>query len=514
LLALAQVHVKNNEPYKAMNDYTLIITNSRFSPGYYRERAMVKLQIKDTTGALADFNQAIGLDAREPNLFYGRAQIYMMRHAFEEAIQDLAKAEELDPKSSRYPFQRGLAMLAMGQVSKASTQFAVARKNNASSDEMRTMASQAWSRYEIGQTQARPGQLQQALATLNDALSLNPELVEAALEKGKVLMKMLDFATAEASLSEALEVRRTYNPVRVARSTTRLALKNTEGALQDCMTALQFEAQNYLALIALAEVYMAQDRMPDAQDQFKKAENLYPEQPNAYLAHARALIRAGLPDKADGLLDKALKYSKDNQADALLAQAEHALRKHDYKEAQKLAEKSLKSGLILADALLVKGYATVLAGDAKGGLSQILSVADKDPDQYYPQALILGAEAYLKLGQPNRAHQLLDKMQPSRRAYLAAAYYTALGNTRFASDSLAEAKVAYTAAQAADDTYAPAQYGLARCAARAKDADLALRLLKECLRTKPLPKEAVQDDAAFAGFKEDKRFRSIIRDIY
>jgi tetratricopeptide (TPR) repeat protein len=402
----------------------------------------------------------------------------------------------------------------MGQIEKASKQFAIARKNNASSDEMRSMAAQAWAKYEIGQTQARLGQLQQALTTLNDALSLNPELVEAALEKGKVLMKMLDYAAAESSLSEALEVRRTYNPVRVARSTTRLALKNTEGALQDCMTALQFEAQNYLALIALAEVYMAQDRLPDALAQYKKAESLYPEQPAAYLSHGRSLTRAGQPDKADDLLEKALKYSKDNQAEALLAQAENALRKHDYKETQKIAEKSLKSGLILDDAILIKGYAMALGGDAKGGLSQILGVADKDPDQYYPQALLLGAETYLLLGQPNRAHQLLDKMLPARRALLAAQFNTSLGNARFAADSVAEAKQAYTAAQTADDRYAPAQYGLARCAARAKDMDLALRLLKESLRTKPMPKEVVQNDAAFAGLKEDKRFRSIIRDIY
>ena len=262
-------------------------------------------------------------------MYYGRGQLFVLRHSYEEAILDFAKAAELDPKASKYPFQQGVALLALNKVPQAAEQFALARKNNPTSDETRTMAAQAWAKYEVGTTLTRLGQLHQALAIYNDALSLNPELVEAYLEKGNVLLKMLDFAGAETCFSAALEVRRTYTPVRVGRSTARLALKNNEGALQDCMTALQFEAQNYLAVIALAEVYMAQDRLQDALVQYKKAESIYPDLPNAYLAHGRALTRAGQPDKAEDFLDKALKYSKDNQAVVLEAQAENALRKHD-----------------------------------------------------------------------------------------------------------------------------------------------------------------------------------------
>jgi|GEM_PF-5602967 len=517
LLAQALVYLKNNEPYKALNAYTVIITNSRFSPGYYKDRAAIKTQLKDTTGALADYNQAIALDAAAPDLYYGRGQLFVLRKRYDEGIADFAKAAALDPTASRYPFAQGVAYVSLNQVAKAAAQFGIARKIGASSDETRTMGAQAYSKYAVGRTIAEMGQLNLALEAFNNAISLNPELLEAHLEKGYVLMRMMNFVAAEACFSEGIVVSGAYTPIRVARSAARLALRNTDDAMKDCVAALQLEPQNYLATIALADVYIASDREQDAVTNYKKAESISPESPKAYLAHGKALTKLGQCDNAQTLLDKALKYSKENPTIVLLAQTENALRAQDYSAALKLADKCLKSGKVLPEALLAKGVATLYndgSKEAKDALSQILAVADKDADQYQPRSFVLAAEAYLVNNQPARARQMLDKLLPARRAYLGAEYLTMVGNVRLAADSVDQAKVAFTEAQKVDDTYALAKLGLARCAAKANDIDLCLKLLKESLTVYKLPKDRILADPFFAVIKEDKRFKKTVRDIY
>jgi tetratricopeptide (TPR) repeat protein len=93
-------------------------------------------------------------------------------------------------------------------------------------------------------------------------------------------------------------------------------------------------------------------------------------------------------------------------------------------------------------------------------------------------------------------------------------YYAVLGDVYFAADSLAEAKQAYTKAATLDENYSPARYGLARVAAKNRETEVAVKLLKQCLATKPYPKEYVQEDPAFEGIRDDKRFKSVIRDVY
>lgn len=514
LLVQAKVHLTMNEPYKALNDYTLIITNSRFSPAFYKERAAVKMRVRDTAGAIADFNQAIGLAPQQADLYFGRAQLHMAKKNYPAAITDFGSAITYEPTVSRNSYQRGLAYLAAGDVAHAAEDFAQARQKNASADELREMAAHAWRLYEQGAVEAKSGLYTQALNTLSEALSLNPDLVEASLEKGTVLMKMLDFKAAEACFTAALEARKTYTPVRVARAQVRLEQKNTEAALQDCMVSLQQEAQNYNATVTLANVYAAQDRLQDAENQYKRAEAIYEEQPQAYLAHGRALSRAGKTDKAEDYLEKAVKYSKGAEALPYAELGENALRAHEYKDALNYAEKSLKTGVALPQTYLVKGRALVGMGQNQPGISELLRVADKDPEQYLPAAHLYISNAYLRQGLPSRARQELDKLKPERRAYLGTAYWVAVGDLRLAVDSLDGARAAYTQAVNLDETCATARYGLARCAAKTKDTDKVLALLKESLKTRPYSRDYVEGDASFAYLAQDKRFKALLKEAY
>ena len=516
LLARAGTYLKMQEPYKALNDYTLIITNSRFSPIYYKERAAVKMRLRDTVGAVADYDQAIGLDAARPDLYQGRGLLLKARRNYKAAVDDFTKAMELEPAAASHPYERGQTYLAANDVSRAAEDFALARQKGATSDELKTMAALAWERFEKGADQARLAYYSQALVTLTDALLLNPDLVEASLEKGTVQMKMLDYAAAQQSFNQALEARTTYTPVRVARSKVRLLLKNPDGALQDCMAALKQEPLNYSANVALGDVYAAQDRLNDALAQYKKAEAIMDELPLAYLAEGRTLSRAGQYGKAESSLGRAVKYSEKEKTQALpLAElGENALRAHLYKDALSYAEKSLKTGTPMPEAFLVKGRAEVALGQAQQGLSDILRVADKDPDQYYPSARLYSCAAYHRLSQPTRARHELDKLEPSRRQILGPAYLLALADCRLATDSIEGAHALYAQAFSQDNGNKLARYGMARCAARSHDADKALSILRECLPAHPVPKDAVLADPAFTSLATDKRFKALVKEAY
>ncbi len=516
LLARAQTHLKMSEPYKALNDYTLLITNSRFSPIFYKERAQIKSLLRDTAGAIADYDQAIGLDAGRPDLYHGRGLLLAGKRSHKAAVADFTKALELEPDAARHYFRRGQVHLATGQVAEAGTDFAQAREKNPSPDERAAMASAAWASYEQGRVLMQMGKFAPALDKCLEGLTLNPELVEAALEAAQAQRRMQALPEAEKTLTQTLAARKNYVPLLVARAHIRLDQGLPDGALQDAMAAQQLEPHNYDVAVCLGDVYMAQDRAADALAQYKRAYAMNDELPKAWLHQGCAYTRAGQTDKAEDCLEKALKYTPDPkaQAEPLTALATNALRALDYDAAAKYADKSLKTGNPTPQAYLAKGRALMGNGEAQQGLIEIMRVADRDPDQFFPEARIYAAKAYLRLGQPPKARQELDRLQPARRQALGAAYWLALADCRLAQDSLEAARQLYRQVLQHPALGPQARYGLACCAAKARDLDQAFTYLQESLKARPYSKDEVQDDPMLKNLAADRRFKAIVKEAY
>ena len=73
------------------------------------ERGNMKFILKDYTGAIADYNNAIKLDPKDAKAFQKRGDAKRTLEDYRGSIVDYNKAIELDPKESWAYFSRGVA---------------------------------------------------------------------------------------------------------------------------------------------------------------------------------------------------------------------------------------------------------------------------------------------------------------------------------------------------------------------------------------------------------------------
>jgi tetratricopeptide (TPR) repeat protein len=76
----------------------------------------VKLQ---TARVLADLTEAIRLNSSCCYLYYNRANVYILRHDYQHAVDDYNRALELDANLAEAYYNRGLVQIALKQQQKA-----------------------------------------------------------------------------------------------------------------------------------------------------------------------------------------------------------------------------------------------------------------------------------------------------------------------------------------------------------------------------------------------------------
>lgn len=72
----------------------------------------------DSGRAIADFDKAIALDARAAGAYHARGLIHLASKAHDRALADLTKAVEIEPRAVAF-YDRHLVYLALGQKDKA-----------------------------------------------------------------------------------------------------------------------------------------------------------------------------------------------------------------------------------------------------------------------------------------------------------------------------------------------------------------------------------------------------------
>ncbi len=82
--------------------------------------------------ALADYDQAIGIDPKQAPLFLGRGTIFALKGTYQRALDDYDQALRLDPNFAQVYVVRGLLLSKLGQPERAAGDFAKARQLNPS----------------------------------------------------------------------------------------------------------------------------------------------------------------------------------------------------------------------------------------------------------------------------------------------------------------------------------------------------------------------------------------------
>jgi formylglycine-generating enzyme required for sulfatase activity/Flp pilus assembly protein TadD len=115
--------------YYALKDFDRAIGLKPDAEAYY-ERATVKNNLKDYSGALEDSNKAIELNPNYKEAYIGRGEIRDNMGDYNGALADLNKAVELDPENADAYQMRGSVKESMGDANGALLDLKIADKLN------------------------------------------------------------------------------------------------------------------------------------------------------------------------------------------------------------------------------------------------------------------------------------------------------------------------------------------------------------------------------------------------
>jgi tetratricopeptide (TPR) repeat protein len=150
----------------------------------------------DHDRAIADYAQAIKLNAKFGAAYNNRGVAYDKKGEFDRAIQDYEQAIKLKPTPEAH-FNRGNAYLGKSQYASAIDDYNAAIKLKA--DFAAAFDNRCWARAVVGI-------LKQALADCNEALRLMPNNAATLDSRAFVFLKMTQFDAAVSDYDAALRI--------------------------------------------------------------------------------------------------------------------------------------------------------------------------------------------------------------------------------------------------------------------------------------------------------------------
>jgi tetratricopeptide (TPR) repeat protein len=148
---------------RAIADYNEAIgLDGKYEPAYYNRGEAYRAK-GDTDRAIVDYTEAIRLDANDADPLIARGIAYRVKGDSERAIADLNEAIRLNPKIDSAYFNRGIVYLYSGSLSQA-----LADVTRASELDPKDAYAALWVEI-VGQRSKAPSRLAQASAALDMA---------------------------------------------------------------------------------------------------------------------------------------------------------------------------------------------------------------------------------------------------------------------------------------------------------------------------------------------------------
>jgi tetratricopeptide (TPR) repeat protein len=196
-------------------------------------QANAKYQKKDYPGAIADYDQAIRLAPKHPNIAEAYHNRGMSRYILGDkpgAVTDFDQALRHDPNQAKTYNGRGLARHTLGDRPGAIADFDQAIRLNPS-------YSSAYNHR--GQARFAQGDKQGAIADFDQAIRLSPNYASAYNNRGLVLFTLGNKDEAIADFDQAIRLIPTYAAAYRNRGMALAASGNKQGAIADYQKALE-----------------------------------------------------------------------------------------------------------------------------------------------------------------------------------------------------------------------------------------------------------------------------------
>lgn len=351
-------------------DHSLVLELDSSDADAYWCRGVAKRYLKDTAGALADFDQALLLNPAHARALADRALLKWLLHhgsGNEDGAQsDYAEALRLDRElvepdlepAARFYRERGLSKITLGvDVKGAVSDFGKVIRLAPAGD---AYVQRAWARLRIRDYMGAVDDYAEALAlsseriwlyeergdartTMRDflgaesdytrALELTPLETECWLKRGAVRLKMHDNKGAGEDFEAFIKV----EPRRAVgfwkRGVLKLVLEDFEGALEDCNRGLELEPQDAFGYLLRGEIHEKEGQNDAALRDYERASALDPKSSEAFCK--RASLKDACGDLM-GALEEARKACElgHQKADTYLARAGFLFQTNDLRGAQ------------------------------------------------------------------------------------------------------------------------------------------------------------------------------------
>ncbi|WP_293130282.1 tetratricopeptide repeat protein [Microcoleus sp. bin38.metabat.b11b12b14.051] len=232
-----------------------------------------KAQQGDKTGAIADYTQAIALNASDAETFYKRANVRYDTGAIEPAIQDYTEAIKVNPSHTKAIYNRGLAHRELGDKRGAVEDFTQVLRLNPSDGE---------AYYQRGLAYYDLGDFRTAIEDYTQAIRLNPNDATAYSNRGLARSASGDKTGAMADFTQAIQISPKQAGVYYSRGRSRFNLADYQGAMEDYSRAIELEPNQADAYTNRCSAYLNLASYDKAIEDCTKAISLAPKDEAAY----------------------------------------------------------------------------------------------------------------------------------------------------------------------------------------------------------------------------------------
>ncbi|WP_083925361.1 tetratricopeptide repeat protein [Flexithrix dorotheae] len=507
LATRAQYYIKVDEPYKAIEDYSVILANEDVDPKYFAERSLLKLKLNNPEGAIRDLDDALMKDPKNPGLYTAKGEIFAATNNFKKAMEMFDKALEMDSEYAQAHFKKGLANIKMDNIEDAQTDFFNARKLGIPAEDIKTIQNITLEFYNVGAAAVNEKNYELAKAQLGKALIVDEYYSPAWTKMGNIYFELENYPEAIKNYNNAILYDDKMAEPFLNRGLSRLKNKNYENALYDFEKVAELEPNNVKGLEGLGDAHFYNKNYREAVVAYNRANTLVTENPVTLNKLGRALIEVNDNKNALKYLDEATKLDK-NYAEAYFNKGLLYTAERDMKNAIKNFDEASDLGFSQAEANLAIGRAYQKQEDYKKAIRSYTDALS------YDNTLI---EAYLERAQCYKMEKSFNAairdMLDARKldeSVESADFYAELGTLNLDLDLNREATAYFRKALEMDEKNVKAIYGMACSYSQDLNTSEALIWIKKAFETREITEDMVKahKKTYLSNLKGNKEFKN------